>query len=131
MRGPGKYDDLATLVLERADADAAIVIVLGGSKGSGFSVQAQGYAAGEVEQKLAWILRNVADEIEGPSDPCAVCGVKRSKNDGSPVTWRCQVCDRLVCHECTLTILGAVPVEYYEMTFCSRACWERAGRPES
>ena len=40
--GPGKYDDLATHVREHAKARAAIVIVIGGEKGSGFSVQTEG-----------------------------------------------------------------------------------------
>lgn len=41
--GPGKYDELATIVRERAgvgDEGGVIVIVLGGTLGSGFSVQA-------------------------------------------------------------------------------------------
>jgi hypothetical protein len=37
--GPGKYDDLCTMVRDRTGAEGAIVIVLGGAKGSGFSVQ--------------------------------------------------------------------------------------------
>jgi hypothetical protein len=39
-RGPGKYDELCTYVREQANASAAMVIVLGGDKGPGFSVQA-------------------------------------------------------------------------------------------
>jgi hypothetical protein len=38
--GPGKYDDLATMVREKAKARGVIVIILGGEKGSGFSCQA-------------------------------------------------------------------------------------------
>lgn len=38
--GPGKYDDLCTLVRERAKAQGVIVIVFDGNKGSGFSCQA-------------------------------------------------------------------------------------------
>lgn len=38
--GPGKYDDLCTDVRERAKARGAIVIVVEGDKGGGFSVQA-------------------------------------------------------------------------------------------
>ncbi len=38
--GPGKYDDLCTYVREQANAEAVILIVLGGNKGSGFSCQA-------------------------------------------------------------------------------------------
>lgn len=38
--GPGKYDDLATYVREQAKASGAMVIVIDGRLGSGFSVQA-------------------------------------------------------------------------------------------
>lgn len=41
--GPGKYDDLATIVRERAgigDQGGVIVIVFGGNRGNGFSMQA-------------------------------------------------------------------------------------------
>ena len=42
--GPGKYDDVCTVVTERvgigAEGGGVIVIVLGGNKGSGFSCQA-------------------------------------------------------------------------------------------
>lgn len=37
--GPGKYDDLCTYVREEAQARATIIIVIGGTKGSGFSAQ--------------------------------------------------------------------------------------------
>ena len=37
--GPGKYDDLCTLVRKKAKAQAAIVIIVGGEKGEGFSCQ--------------------------------------------------------------------------------------------
>jgi len=40
LNGPGKYDDLCTEVREKAKALGAIVVVLGGDKGNGFSVQA-------------------------------------------------------------------------------------------
>lgn len=39
QNGNGKYDDLCTYVREQAQASAAFVIVVGGNKGSGFSVQ--------------------------------------------------------------------------------------------
>jgi hypothetical protein len=58
--GPGKYDDLATLVRDGAKAAGVIVIVIGGSKGSGFSVQ----ATFEVTAKLPDLLRTMADNIE-------------------------------------------------------------------
>jgi hypothetical protein len=60
MQGPGKYDDLATMVREQANAKGVIVIVFGGDKGTGFSVQA------DLETLLALpkILRSTADQIE-------------------------------------------------------------------
>ena len=59
-RGPGKYDDLATLVRTRAKAEGVIVIVIGGSKGGGFSVQ----ASAQVTAKLPELLRMIADDVE-------------------------------------------------------------------
>lgn len=58
--GPGKYDDLATLVRERAQAEGVVVIVIGGSKGAGFSVQ----ATARVTMRLTELLRRIADDIE-------------------------------------------------------------------
>jgi hypothetical protein len=37
--GPGKYDQLCTIVRQKARAEAAIVVIVGGERGSGFSVQ--------------------------------------------------------------------------------------------
>ena len=58
--GPGKYDDLATFVFERAAASGVIVMVIDGARGSGFSVQ----ATAEITARLPAILRRVADGIE-------------------------------------------------------------------
>ena len=63
-RGPGKYDDLATLVRARAKAEGVIVIVIGGSKGGGFSVQ----ATAQVSAELPGLLRKLADDIERDCD---------------------------------------------------------------
>lgn len=35
--GPGKYDDLATYCMEQTNADAVMVIVIGGNRGHGMS----------------------------------------------------------------------------------------------
>jgi len=59
-KGPGKYDDLATYVMEETDADVVLVVVLNGSRGSGFSVQA--LAGGTL--LLPALLRMIADNIE-------------------------------------------------------------------
>jgi len=58
--GPGKYDDLATLVRAQAAAEGVIVVVIGGPAGSGFSVQ----ATPAVTAGLSRMLRFIADEIE-------------------------------------------------------------------
>lgn len=59
--GPGKYDDLCTAARVTTDAQAVVMIVLGGTKGSGFSVQAEG---GSITGRLPALLRSVADQIE-------------------------------------------------------------------
>ncbi len=61
-QGPGKYDNLATIVRWRADADAVVLIVVDGNRGSGFSMQAiPGTRAG---RHLPELLREIADQIE-------------------------------------------------------------------
>jgi hypothetical protein len=60
MIGPGKYDDLATEARERAKAQGAILIVIQGEHGSGFSCQ----ATLQVTLELPKMLREMADEIE-------------------------------------------------------------------
>lgn len=60
MIGPGKYDELCTLVREKAGARAAIVIVVDGDKGTGFSAQ----GTEVVVTKLPAVLRILADKIE-------------------------------------------------------------------
>lgn len=68
MRGPGKYDELATYVRKQSQAKAAIVIVIAGNRGGGFSVQAEI----DVTSMLPALLRGLADDIEGQT-----CGERR------------------------------------------------------
>lgn len=58
--GPGKYDDECTLVREATCADAVIMMIVGGVRGSGFSVQAVEAVDGF---ELARILETMATEI--------------------------------------------------------------------
>jgi hypothetical protein len=60
MKGPGKYDHLCTLVREQALAEAALILVLGGLHGDGFSVQANF----NMSKALPKLLRSMADAIE-------------------------------------------------------------------
>lgn len=62
--GPGKYDDLCTDVRERSAASGAIVIVVGGNRGTGFSCQ----ATLEVLATLPELLETVAREMRQSSD---------------------------------------------------------------
>lgn len=58
--GPGKYDDLATIVRAQAAAAGVLLVVIDGAAGSGFSVQ----ATPETSARLPELLRFMADEIE-------------------------------------------------------------------
>jgi hypothetical protein len=62
--GPGKYDALCTTVREATDAEAAIVIIVGGFEGPGFSVQTKGRW---IARRLPTLLRTVANQIEADS----------------------------------------------------------------
>lgn len=59
--GPGKYDDLATYVRKHSLAKTAIVIVLEGYIGNGFSVQS---TDAKISARLPALLRLMADDIE-------------------------------------------------------------------
>jgi hypothetical protein len=58
--GPGKYDDLCTVVRETAEAKAAIIIILDGNKGNGFSVQSTTSLS---PNSLANILDRISKEL--------------------------------------------------------------------
>jgi hypothetical protein len=62
--GAGKYDELATLVRETTQAEAAVVLVGGGNRGDGFSVQLLTNDAIGALLKLAKALRDTAALIE-------------------------------------------------------------------
>lgn len=60
MIGPGKYDDCATLVREQTSANAVLVVVMGGNKGSGFAVQAHQTISPKM---LAELLETIAIQL--------------------------------------------------------------------
>lgn len=60
--GGGKYEELCAVVKLGAKAECAIVIVLGGNRGSGFSMQANDPLA---VLRVPKLLRDMADSIAG------------------------------------------------------------------
>jgi len=67
MLGPGKYDELCTEVRTRSGAAGAIVIIFGGERGDGFSVQT---TTPELVVALPGMLRQLADLIEEDLPGC-------------------------------------------------------------
>lgn len=70
--GPGRYDDEATWVRERAKASGVILIVIGGDRGEGFAAQ----ATPEVTLRLPAMLRTIADQIEADTMTTAMSDFK-------------------------------------------------------
>lgn len=63
--GPGKYDDLCTEARTKAGAEGALLLIVNGARGSGFSAQ----LSLELTLTLPSILRSIANQIEerGPA----------------------------------------------------------------
>jgi hypothetical protein len=61
MTGPGKYDFICTKALLAAQAQCALLIILDGKHGDGFSVN---FTDQKYISSLPSILREVADQIE-------------------------------------------------------------------
>lgn len=62
MIGPGKYDDACTAARVVANAEVAIVMILNGDKGSGFSIQGELGTRLTLEQ-VAGFLETIAAEM--------------------------------------------------------------------
>lgn len=62
--GPGKFDKECEQLLMLNSADAVMVAVLGGPKGSGFSIAVTKWNKAPVMQALPGVLRSIADQIE-------------------------------------------------------------------
>jgi hypothetical protein len=58
--GPGKYDDVATEARTKTQAEGVLLLVVNGTKGSGFSAQ----LSLELTLTLPTILRDIAAQIE-------------------------------------------------------------------
>jgi hypothetical protein len=64
MIGPGKYDHLCTYVRQQAAARGAIVIVLGGRDGNGFSCQADPLTTNVLPELLEDIARQIREDAK-------------------------------------------------------------------
>lgn len=71
MKGPGRYDKHCTQLLTDLDADAVMVIVLGGDIGNGFSLSSRESARVLVRALVPQLLREVANEVAGDLEPPA------------------------------------------------------------
>lgn len=72
--GPGKYDMLTTLVRDLTGADAVVVLVAGGIRGTGFDVQiaAPPERQAAVVRALADALRAAAAQMDQDAERLAV-----------------------------------------------------------
>jgi len=59
--GPGRYDDACTAARQATDASSIVLLVIGGNRGSGYSVQA---VDPQLLERLPGLLRFVAEEIK-------------------------------------------------------------------
>jgi hypothetical protein len=62
--GPGKYDDLATYVREQTEADGVAVIVMGGNKGNGFSVQCPADLSAALPEMLEMMAKEIRESMK-------------------------------------------------------------------
>lgn len=61
FEGPGKYDAQCAKALLETDAYAVLMVVVGGNKGHGFSVNSRDRS---IVLNISTLLREVADEID-------------------------------------------------------------------
>lgn len=80
MIGPGKYDDVCGTVRAITAAKAAIVIILGGRLGSGFSVQ----GPPALVLRLPEMLRRMAAQIEANAEALAIEAAELERRNVKP-----------------------------------------------
>jgi len=62
MNGPGKYDDVCTMVRERTEARAVLVVVIDGKLGNGFSFQGDPLSLASVPEMLEDVARQIRED---------------------------------------------------------------------
>lgn len=63
--GPGKYDEESSRLQEKYQAEGVIVIVVGGSKGEGFSVTGTVEFAMVMPQMLRYMAEQLENDVRG------------------------------------------------------------------
>jgi len=63
--GPGKYDDICTVIREMTGASCAMIVIIDGTKGSGFSIQSHSTILNS--DNIATLLENIANQIREES----------------------------------------------------------------
>ena len=63
MRGPGKYDHIATMAIEAAQATGVVVIVFNGDRGNGFSVQADAATLAAMPDILQSVVNQLRTDL--------------------------------------------------------------------
>ena len=64
LNGPGKYDDITTLVRDVTEAQGVLVVVIGGNKGQGFSVQGSDLFIDRLPDVLEDVARSIRAQRE-------------------------------------------------------------------
>lgn len=67
--GPGKYDNLATMVREATEAQGVVLIVVGGLAGNGFSCQADLATTARLPDMLEHMAKQIRADIMGGVKP--------------------------------------------------------------
>lgn len=63
--GPGKYDRQATIARNLTEAKGIALIVLGGKKGDGFSVQAPPEVIVRLPELLEHMAKSIREDLSG------------------------------------------------------------------
>jgi hypothetical protein len=63
MIGPGKYDAICTTAREAAGASGAILIILGGKDGGGFSVQCEPHVIAVIPSLLERVAADIRSDL--------------------------------------------------------------------
>ena len=63
--GAGKYDDLCTIIRVQTNAEGVVLLILNGTKGGGFSVQAPEHAMPFLADFLEKAAAQIRKDMEG------------------------------------------------------------------